>query len=434
MNLRKAILVSLALSAQLTMFGQAVNLNVRNVSVKKAMTILKQQSGYSFVYVSSDLNLNKKINVNATNLSQAIEQIISEQNVSYEIKGKNIVLSHKKASSPKSIKTNSPVGMAKTHVSGKILDTNGEPIIGATIKEKGQSNGCVTDLDGNFAFDVNPNSQLEISYIGYTTQIIKPQSSKPITVNLKEDVASLSEVVVVGYGTMKKSDLTGSVASANLKDFENAPNTNIAQALQGTVPGLNIGQTTAAGTTPNISIRGENTISGNSSVLIVLDGIIYTSSLSSINPSDIASIDVLKDASATAVYGAQAANGVLLITTKRGKEGKTRINFSSSYTFSNPTKNLHPMNRSEYLEFTKEFWYDKAYMGPDYTTPNPDFNVADYLPDSPMLDSTQPDGISATDYDWWEAGTQTGHIFENRLSASGGTDKMAYLFSYENTD
>ena len=117
MNLRKAILVSLALSAQLTMFGQAVNLNVRNVSVKKAMTILKQQSGYSFVYVSSDLNLNKKINVNATNLSQAIEQIISEQNVSYEIKGKNIVLSHKKASSPKSIKTNSPVGMAKTHVS-----------------------------------------------------------------------------------------------------------------------------------------------------------------------------------------------------------------------------------------------------------------------------------------------------------------------------
>ena len=434
MNLRKAILVSLALSAQLTMFGQAVNLNVRNVSVKKAMTILKQQSGYSFVYVSSDLNLNKKINVNATSLSQAIEQIISEQNVNYEIKGKNIVLSHKNASSQKSIKTTSPAGMAKTHVSGKILDTNGEPIIGATIKEKGQTNGCITDLDGNFAFDVNPNSQLEISYIGYTTQIIKPQSSKPITINLKEDVASLSEVVVVGYGTMKKSDLTGSVASANLKDFENAPNTNIAQALQGTVPGLNIDQTTTAGTTPNISIRGENTISGNSSVLIVLDGIIYTSSLSSINPSDIASIDVLKDASATAVYGAQAANGVLLITTKRGKEGKTRINFSSSYTFSNPTKNLRPMNRSEYLEFTKEFWYDKAYMGPDYTTPNPDFNVADYLPDSPMLDSTQPDGISATDYDWWEAGTQTGHIFENRLSASGGTDKMAYLFSYENTD
>lgn len=398
------------------------------------MTILKQQSGYSFVYVSSDLNLNKKINVNATHLSQAIEQIISEQNVNYEIKGKNIVLSHKNTASQKSIKTKSPAEMAKTHVTGKILDINGEPIIGATIKEKGLSNGCVTDLDGNFAFDVNPNSQLEISYIGYTTQIIKPQSSKPITVNLKEDVASLSEVVVVGYGTMKKSDLTGSVASANLKDFENAPNTNIAQALQGTVPGLNIGQTTAAGTTPNISIRGENTISGNSSVLIVLDGIIYTSSLSSINPSDIASIDVLKDASATAVYGAQAANGVLLITTKRGKEGKTRINFSSSYTFSNPTKNLRPMNRSEYLEFTKEFWYDKAYMGPDYTTPNPDFNVADYLPDSPMLDSTQPDGISATDYDWWGTGTQTGHIFENRLSASGGTDKMAYLFSYENTD
>ena len=155
MNLRKAILVSLALSAQLTMFGQAVNLNVRNVSVKKAMTILKQQSGYSFVYVSSDLNLNKKINVNATNLSQAIEQIISAQNLNYEIKGKNIILSHKNASSQKTTKAIPASPTTKTHVRGQILDTSGEPIIGATIKEKGKPNGCVTDLDGNFSLGCN---------------------------------------------------------------------------------------------------------------------------------------------------------------------------------------------------------------------------------------------------------------------------------------
>ena len=319
-------------------------------------------------------------------------------------------------------------------VTGKVIGSDGEPIIGATIKEKGHVNGCVTDLDGNFSIDIHPNSELEVSYIGYHTQTIKPNFVNAMTITLKEDAEALEEVVVVGYGTMKKSDLTGSVVSANIKDFKNAPNTNMAQMLQGTVPGLNIGQTTASGTTPSISIRGENTISGNSSVLIVLDGVVYTSSLTSINPNDIESIDVLKDASATAVYGAQAANGVLLITTKKGKEGKTRINFSSSYTISNPTKNLRPMNRAEYLQFTKDFWYDKAYMGPDYTTPNPDFNVADYLTDSPMRDSSQPDGISATDYDWWGEGTQTGHIFENRLSASGGNHKMAYLFSYENTN
>ena len=433
MNFKKAILLSLAFSANLMLFAQAVNINIQNVPMKKAMTLFKQQSGYSFVYVSSDLNLSQKVSVRANNLAQAVEQILAGQDVKYEIKGKNIILSHK-ASSMESNDAKPSTNSQKHHVTGRIFDHTGEPIIGATIKEKGKKNGTITDLEGNFSLDIMPTSELEVSYIGYNTQVIKPNVSRPIIIKLKEDVEALSEVVVVGYGTMKKSDLTGSVASANLKDFENAPNTNIAQTLQGTVPGLNIGQSTASGTTPDISIRGESTISGNNSVLVVLDGIIYTSSLSSINPNDIASIDVLKDASATAVYGAQAANGVLLITTKKGKEGKTRINFSSSYTFSNPTKNLHPMNRSEYLQFTKDFWYDKAYLGPDYTMPNPDFNLADYLPDTPMLDNTQPDGISATDYDWWGAGTQTGHIFENRLSASGGNGKMAYLLSYENTN
>ena len=433
MKLKKAILLSLALSANLILFAQTVNINIHHVAVKKAMTILKQQSGYSFVYVSSDLDLSKKVDVQAKDLTQAIEQILAGQDVAYEIKGKNIVLSQK-AASPQGSSGNAASQTSKRHVSGQVLDATGEPVIGATVKEKGHSNGCVTDLNGNFSLDILPQSELEISYIGYTTQTVKPAFSETMTINMREDVAALSEIVVVGYGTLKKSDLTGSVASANLKDFENAPNTNIAQALQGTVPGLNIGQTTSAGTTPDISIRGENTISGNSSVLVVLDGIIYTSSLSSINPNDIASIDVLKDASATAVYGAQAANGVLLITTKKGKEGKTKINFSSSYTLSNPTKNLRPMNRSEFLQSTKDFWYDKAYIGPDYTTPNPDFNVADYLPDTPMLDSSQADGISATDYDWWGAGTQTGHIFENRLSASGGTKHVSYLLSYENTN
>ncbi len=434
MKLKKAILLSLALSANLMMFAQSVNMNIQHMAVKKAMTILKQQSGYSFVYVSSDLNLSKKVDVKATDLKQAVEQILTGQDVDYKIRGKNIVLSKKSTTPQQQDNTNADPQKQKRNVSGQVLDANGEPVIGATVKEKGHSNGCVTDIDGNFSFDILPQSELEVSYIGYTTQTVKPAFSGGMTINMKEDVAALSEIVVVGYGTMRKSDLTGSVASANLKDFENAPNTNIAQTLQGTVPGLNIGQTTTAGATPDISIRGENTISGNSSVLVVLDGIIYTSSLSSINPNDIASIDVLKDASATAVYGAQAANGVLLITTKKGKEGKTKINFSSSYTLSNPTKNLRPMNRSEYLQFTKDYWYDKAYLGPDYTTPNPDFNVADYLPDTPMLDSSQADGISATDYDWWGEGTQTGHIFENRLSASGGTERVSYLLSYENTN
>lgn len=317
---------------------------------------------------------------------------------------------------------------------GQVTDTSGEPIIGANVVVKGQTIGTITDLDGNFTLKAKPNDVLKVSYIGYISQEVSVGKKDILVIRLVEDTKTLDEVVVVGYGSMKKSDLTGAVVSANLKDFEKSPNTNIIQSLQGTVPGLNIGQVATAGATPAISIRGKNTLSGNTSVLIVLDGIIYTSSLSSINPNDIASIDVLKDASATAVYGAQAANGVLLITTKRGKAGKTSVNFSSSYTVSNPTKSLRPMNRDEYLSFTKEFWYDKAYTGPDYTTPNPDFHMVDYLPDIVMKDNNQPDGVSPYDYNWWDEGTRTGTMFENKLSLSGGSDAMSYLISFSNTD
>ena len=320
-------------------------------------------------------------------------------------------------------------------VKGCVTDGNtDEPLIGANVKIKGKSSGTITDVDGNFHLQVSSDDILVVSFIGYIDQEISINNRNIINVHLTEDVNALNEIVVVGYGSMKKSDLTGAVASANLKDFKNAPNTNILQSLQGTVPGLNIGQVTSAGAAPEMSIRGTNTLSGNKSVLIVLDGIIYTNSLSSLNPNDIESIDVLKDASATAVYGAQAANGVLLITTKKGKSGKTRINFSSSYTISTPTNNLRPMNRNEYLSYLREFWYDKAYIDPDYTTPNPDFKLVDYIQDLPMRDDNQPDGISAYDYDWWGEGTQNGHILENRIDISGGDNKVSYLVSYSNTD
>ena len=319
-------------------------------------------------------------------------------------------------------------------MSGIVTDaTTNEPLIGVSILIKGTQVGTVTDVDGKFILDVSQNDVLEFSYIGYKSQTLAVEGKTILNVLMTPDNEMLDEVVVVGYGSMKKSDLTGAVVSANIKDFEKAPNTNILQSLQGTIPGLNVGQATTAGGTPDVSIRGTNTLSGSKDVLIVLDGIIYTSPLSSINPNDIESVDVLKDASATAVYGAQAANGVLLITTKRGKAGKTKVDFSTAYTTSSPTKNLRPMNRQEYLDFTREFWYDEAYLGPDYKTPNPDFDLASKLPDAVMLDADSPDGIVPYDYDWWGEGTSNASMWENKLSLSGGTDTMSYLISYANT-
>ncbi len=318
------------------------------------------------------------------------------------------------------------------NVSGVVSDSNGDPLIGVSVTLKGKTVSTVTDIDGNYLIPAESKDALVFSYVGFLPKEETVGDRTRIDVVMSENTEQLDEVVVVGYGTMKKSDLTGAVVRANLSDLEKSPNTNVLQSLQGTVPGLNIGISTEAGTTPSMSIRGTNTLSGNSSVLIILDGVIYNSSLSSINPADIESIDVLKDASAAAVYGAQAANGVLLITTKKGVEGKTRVIFTSSYSISNPTKDYRPMNRSEYLQFMTNFFYDKAYTGPDYTTPNPDFDLSTYLPDAVMRDIDQPDGISAHDYDWWGQGTQKGHIFENRLSISGGAAGMKYLISYEN--
>jgi TonB-linked SusC/RagA family outer membrane protein len=198
--------------------------------------------------------------------------------------------------------------------------------------------------------------------------------------------------------------------------------------LQGSVPGLNVGVSTVAGGTPPISVRGRVSLSGNQNALIILDGIQYTGSLSTINPDDIATIDVLKDVSSTAVYGAQAANGVILITTRRGRiNQKPRINFSSSYGIQKPTVgDRRPFNREEYLAALTEAFYEKAYLGPSFTEPNDTFKIATVV-DASMRDASG--NILPNDFDWWEAGTKTGTILENNLSISGGGERISYLLS-----
>lgn len=311
--------------------------------------------------------------------------------------------------------------------------SNNEPVIGASVLVKGTTTGVITDHDGRFSVSSEPGATLVISYIGYHTCEVIANGQKNLQVQLEEDTQMLETVVVVGYGSAKKSDLTGAVVRANIRDFEKSPNTNLMQSLQGTVPGLNIGQTSSAGGSPTIQIRGKNTISGSTDVLIVLDGIIYTGDISSINPADIESVDVLKDASATAVYGAQAANGVLLITSKSGRQGKAKISFSSSYSFQSPTNNMRTMNRAGMIEWMKETQWREAYTeASGYTQDNPNFDLAQTSPDSYMRDENGE--LITTDYDWWDQFTRTGSIFENKLSISGGNEDAIYMISVGNTD
>jgi TonB-linked SusC/RagA family outer membrane protein len=313
-------------------------------------------------------------------------------------------------------------------ITGKVTDEKTKsPIPGVTVKIKNGTTVAVTDENGLYRIAV-PNEQtiLTFSYIGYDIQEKLVGSLKNIDIVLKSSQSDLDEVVVVGYGTQKKADVTGSVVRANLDDFRNAPTTNVANLLQGTVPGLNVGQVNRAGSTPSINIRGQNTLGGNQNVLIILDGVQYNGSLTSINPDDIASIDVLKDASATAVYGAQAANGVILITSRKGANGRTRISFSTQYATQKPNIDLKPMARDEYLDHIKYLYYNEAFLAPDFTQPNPAFNLISKV--DPSMKDNQGN-LLPNDFSWYDEATKTGAIVDNQLSVSGGTDKINYLLS-----
>jgi len=323
-------------------------------------------------------------------------------------------------------------------IKGYVRDNAGQPIDGAVVTVKnnqtGFTSGTQTDSTGLFHFGSLPDGddyEFIISSTGYELQNlfgykVSGNANISLLVKLRPSVAVLDQVVVTGYGSQKRTYVTGSIASANLDVVRDAPNTNIAQSLQGNIPGLNVGPVTSAGSTPSITVRGRNTLNGSQDVLIILDGIQYNNSLSSINPDDIASIDLLKDASSTAVYGAQAANGVLLITSRKGAaNSKPRINLNTSYTTQNPSGNIRPYNRQEYLDKIRDLYWDKAYIGPDYTQPNPDFNIAQYV------DLTMRNGsdILPNDFNWYDAGTNQGFIQDNQLSISGASDKVNYLIS-----
>jgi TonB-linked SusC/RagA family outer membrane protein len=314
-------------------------------------------------------------------------------------------------------------------IRGKVTKDDGQPVAGASVVVKGTSNGTTANDAGEFQITAPGNSTLVITATDFTAKEVAVNNQASLNVIMTALDRTLGEVVVTGYGTQRKKYVTGAVARVNLETMGNAPNTNIGQFLQGTVPGLNVGLSTFAGGTPPISIRGQVTLSGNQAVLIILDGIQYNGSLSSLNPDDISSIDILKDASSTAVYGAQGANGVILITSRKGRYNqKPRIAFSSAYTTQSPTEgDLRPLNRAEYLEQFKDAFYNLAFTGPDYLTPNPSFNVAAVM-DPTMVNATRTE-VLPNDYDWWDHGTKKGSIAEYNLSFSGGGDRVTYLLA-----
>ena len=348
MNYRKKamLMAGALLCLNLSIYSQSISLKMSNVSVKKAMTELQTKSGYSFVYIAGDVDTDRTVSINASQLKDAVAQILKGQNVSYEIQGKNIVI---KKGSQQQVTSGK-----RKKVTGTVKDANGEPIIGATVVEKGTTNGTVTDFDGNYTLELSGNGTLSISYIGYKTQEFAVSRIKQdlLSVTLREDTEVMDEVVVVGFGTQKKVNLTGAVGIATAKEIESRPVTSATQALQGLVPGLQISTSTGElDKTADISIRGTGTIGEGSSgaPLILIDGM--EGDLNTVNPQDIENISVLKDAAASSIYGSRAPFGVILVTTKSGKKGKTNVNYNNSFRISTPINMPEMMDSYTFANF-----------------------------------------------------------------------------------
>lgn len=305
-------------------------------------------------------------------------------------------------------------------VSGKVTDVNGEPIIGASVLEKGTTNGVITNLDGEFSLTVQSKTVLEISYIGYKTQTVNASPGKMVQVTMSEDMETLDEVVVVGYGVQKKSDVTGSVTSVSKDRLSKLPVTNVLQAIQGATAGVTITQTSSIpGDAPDALVRGQNSINANSGPYIVVDGVPISKSggtLNDINPNDIESMEILKDASATAIYGTNGANGVILITTKRGKSNEQpSIRYNMYVGVEDFSHKLKMDNGTQILKRYK-----------DHVDQNPGESLANgFVRNLNEIENYE----KGYETDWIDAISQTGIIQDHNVSIGGGANNVQYYIS-----
>lgn len=313
-------------------FGQSerLNLKMHNVVLREALSKVEQNTEYRFFFSDDFVALNSKVNLDAVNadIVEVLTQILSNTQLTYKILEKNLVIIL-------------PDQAKKNRVSGILLDKEGEPLSGANILIKGSNTRTITDNQGRYSLDLpSPNAVLVFSYIGYVTKEIEIGKQRSLKIILPEDTRKLDEIVVIGFGTQKKVNLTGAVATVNIESFDANPVVNMGQALQGLVPGLNITQSGQYGGSlegrPKVNIRGIATIGTGSTgnPLILIDGM--EGDLNTVNPMDIESISVLKDAASSSIYGSRAPFGVILVTTKSGKAGKTRVTYDVSFRSNSP--------------------------------------------------------------------------------------------------
>ncbi len=410
--LRKGITIGSFCLVSGTILSAQISLSMQNKSTREVIREIEKVSDYRFFYNDNLSGLNTKISVSARgeNIRDVLEQIESQAQITYIIKENNQIV----LSAPGYVSSSTQQDTRK--ITGIIKDQSGEPVIGANIVEKGTTNGTITDMDGQYSLEVGSNSILVVSYIGYITQEIQVGKNNTLDVLLREDTETLDEVIVIGYGTTKRKDFTGSVSSVKLENSPIAlsPNLNALESLKGNVSGLDIGATNSAGGEPSMQMRGQKSISGSNDPLIVVDGVIFMGSINDINPNDIASYDVLKDATSAAAYGSRSANGVIIITTKRGKTGKPVVTFNATGSMQTWQNKPELMKGEQWLEsvMARNNSSDLSWLKPQELA-----NME-----------------AGREINWLDASTRTGWVQDYQVAVSGAGEKMNYYLSAAYSD
>lgn len=410
--LRKGITIGSFCLVSGTILSAQISLSMQNKSTREVIREIEKVSDYRFFYNDNLSGLNTKISVSTQgeDIRDVLEQIKSQAQITYIIKENNQIVLSALGYVSSSTQQNT------RKITGIIKDQSGEPVIGANIVEKGTTNGTITDIDGQYSLEVGSNSILVVSYIGYITQEIPVGKNNTLDVLLREDTETLDEVIVIGYGTTKRKDFTGSVSSVKLENSPIAlsPNLNALESLKGNVSGLDIGATNSAGGEPSMQMRGQKSISGSNDPLIVVDGVIFMGSINDINPNDIASYDVLKDATSAAAYGSRSANGVIIITTKRGKTGKPVVTFNATGSMQTWQNKPNLMKGEQWLEsvMARNNSSDLSWLKPQELA-----NME-----------------AGREINWLDASTRTGWVQDYQVAVSGAGEKMNYYLSAAYSD
>ena len=422
------LLVPTMLSAQ----RGNVSLNLQNEEVSQFIRQVEKQTKYTFVYRNNVLQPKTKVTFVCKDwpLEKALAQVFSSLGIQYAFNNNTIVLVKGKVENAERKETKTTEGKNadttdKKKLSGIVRDESGEPIIGASVLVKGTKVGTVTNAEGEFSLDVPASGMLVISYMGFATREVPIKNNSNLKITLNEDEAqNLNEVVVVGYGTQKKASVTGAIASVTTKDLVQTPQANISNMLVGKMPGLIAMQRSGAPGEDNstLLIRGVSTFSDNTAPLVMIDGV-ERPNYNGLDPNEIESVSILKDASATAIYGVRGANGVILITTRKGQKGKPHLSYSGNVAVQSPTALPHYLNSAQYCEMYNEALKNDAYTkGTAYVPRFSDEDIKLYR------DGTDP--IMHPNTDWVgtflrKASLRTQHNF----NISGGTDRVKYFIS-----